>query len=63
MLLVNSRSGRAAVQTGARSVMLDDGSVERRIRLIRPMEKTNISRDAMAQTHWEQPDEATFAAA
>ena len=63
VLLVNSRSGRAAVQTGARSVMLDDGSVERRIRLIRPMEKANIPRDAMAQTHWEQADQGAFAKA
>ena len=38
MLLVNSQSGRAAVQVPARSVMLDDGEVERRVRLIRPME-------------------------
>jgi predicted RNA methylase len=63
MLLVNSRSGRAAVQTAARSVMLDDGSVEKRVRLIRPMEKTNIPREAMAQTHWQMADQAAFAAA
>ena len=38
-LLVNSQSGRAAVQVPARSLMLDDGEVERRVRLIRPMEQ------------------------
>ena len=38
-LLVNSQSGRAAVQIPAPSVMLDDGEVERRVRLIRPMER------------------------
>ncbi len=38
MLLVNERSGRAAVQVPAPSLMLDDGEVERRVRLIRPME-------------------------
>ncbi len=62
-LLVNSRSGRGAVQIGARSVMLDDGSIEKRVRLIRPMERTNIPREAMAQTHWEESDPAAFATA
>ena len=62
-LLVNSRSGRGAVQIGARSVMLDDGSIEKRVRLIRPMERTNIPREAMAQTHWEESDPAAFASA
>ncbi len=38
LLLVNSQSGRAAVQVPAPSLMLDDGEVERRVRLIRPME-------------------------
>jgi hypothetical protein len=35
-----SQSGRAAVQVPAPSLMLDDGEVERRVRLIRPMERT-----------------------
>jgi hypothetical protein len=35
-LLVNAQSGRAAVQVSAPSLMLDDGTVERRIRLLRP---------------------------
>jgi hypothetical protein len=37
-LLVNSRSGRAAVQVPATSLMLDDGTIEPRLRLIRPTE-------------------------
>ena len=44
MLLVNSQSGRAAVQVPRRSLMLDDGEVERRVRLIRPMEQPAMSR-------------------
>jgi hypothetical protein len=32
-------SGRAAVQIPTTSVMLDDGEIERRVRLIRPMEQ------------------------
>jgi predicted RNA methylase len=61
-LLVNARSKRAAVQLPARSVMLDDGEVERRIRLIRPMEKLNFGMNHLAETSWEEVDERTFAA-
>jgi predicted RNA methylase len=59
-LLVNSQSNRAAVQIPARSVMLDDGEVERRVRLIRPMERSAFSLAMMAQTHWRQADRETF---
>ena len=60
-LLVNARSKRAAVQLPARSVMLDDGEVERRIRLIRPMEKLNFALDHLGETSWEEVDDASFA--
>jgi predicted RNA methylase len=63
MLLVNAQSGRAAVQVPARSVMLDDGEVERRVRLIRPMEHPVMALAAMPQTHWREADRATFARA
>ena len=59
-LLVNARSKRAAVQLPARSVMLDDGEVERRIRLIRPMEKLNFALNHLAETSWEEVDEPAF---
>ncbi len=62
-LLVNERSGRAAVQVHAPSVMLDDGEVEYRVRLIRPMEAPNVPIRTMAESHWQEADEATFAAA
>ncbi|MBD3729263.1 MAG: strawberry notch family protein [Sphingomonadales bacterium] len=62
-LLVNARSKRAAVQLPARSLMLDDGEVERRVRLIRPMERLNFALAHLAETNWEQADEASFAAA
>ena len=61
VLLVNSQSGRAAVQVPARSVMLDDGEVERRVRLIRPMEHPVMPLTAMPQTHWQEADRETFA--
>ncbi len=62
-LLVNERSGRAAVQVHAPSVMLDDGDVEYRVRLIRPMEAPNVPIRMMAESHWAEADEAAFAAA
>jgi len=62
-LLVNSKSGRAAVQVPAPSLMLDDGEIERRVRLIRPMEYHQASLKMMADSHWENVDRATFVAA
>ncbi len=62
-LLVNSQSGRAAVQVPSPSVMLDDGEVERRIRLIRPMERPSMALAMMPQTHWQEADRETFARA
>ena len=61
LLLVNARSGRAAVQLPSRSLLLDDGSLERRIRLLRPMEAPTMALDAMAETEWERADPAAFA--
>src|SRR5690606_5310851 len=62
-LLVNERSGRAAVQIPTTSVMLDDGEIERRVRLIRPMEAMNIPIRMMGETHWIEVDCAAFASA
>ena len=59
-LLINERSGRAAVQIPTTSVMLDDGEIERRVRLIRPMEAMNIPVRAMGETHWIEADRAAF---
>jgi hypothetical protein len=63
VLLVNSLSGRAAVQIPARSLMLDDGEVERRVRLIRPMEHPTIPLAMMPQTNWREVDRDTFVGA
>ncbi|MBR7653457.1 strawberry notch family protein [Brucella oryzae] len=62
-LLINERSSRAAVQIPTTSVMLDDGEIEQRIRLIRPMEAHNVPIKMMDETHWIEADEATFASA
>ena len=62
-LLVNERSGRAAVQVPATAVMLDDGEVERRVRLIRPMDAHNIPIRLLGETHWAEVDRDAFASA
>ena len=62
-LLVNSRSGRAAVQVPATSLMLEDGTMEPRVRLIRPMEAATLPARMMEETHWLEADRAAFAAA
>jgi hypothetical protein len=62
-LLINERSGRAAVQIPTTSIMLDDGEIERRVRLIRPMEAHNIPIKMMDETHWVDADRAVFTAA
>ncbi|WP_118138111.1 strawberry notch family protein [Oceanicella sp. SM1341] len=62
-LLINERSGRAAVQIPTTSVMLDDGEVERRVRLVRPMEAHNLPVKMMGETHWMEADRGAFAAA
>lgn len=63
VLLINSRSGRAAVQVPTTSIMLDDGEIERRVRLIRPMEAFSMSIRMMSDTLWVETDKQTFAAA
>lgn len=62
-LLVNERSGRAAVQIPTTSIMLDDGEIERRVRLIRPMEAHNVPIKMMGETHWVDADRTGFTAA
>jgi hypothetical protein len=62
-LLLNSRSGRAAVQVPATSLMLDDGSIEPRLRLIRPTEASTVPAKIMEDTHWLEADRAAFISA
>jgi predicted RNA methylase len=62
-LLVNERSGRAAVQLPASSVMLDDGEIEQRVRLVRPMEASNVPLKTMTESHWLEADRQAFVSA
>ncbi|MGC8528549.1 strawberry notch C-terminal domain-containing protein, partial [Acidiphilium sp.] len=61
-LLVNDQSGRAAVQMPAPSLTLDDGEVQRRVRLVRPMARETIALDAIERSHWENAGAEPFAA-
>jgi len=63
VLLINERSGRAAVQVPAPSIMLDDGEIERRIRLIRSMEQHQVPLNTMVESHWVEADRERFATA
>ena len=63
VLMVNTRSGRAAVQVPTTSLMLDDGEIERRVRLIRPIESQNIAIRLMGGTQWVETDRPAFVAA
>ncbi|WP_426536584.1 strawberry notch-like NTP hydrolase domain-containing protein [Bradyrhizobium sp. McL0615] len=62
VLLVNERSGRAAVQVPAPSLMLDDGEIDQRVRLMRPMESHHVALKAMAESHWLETDRDRFSA-
>ena len=62
-LLVNAQSGRAAVQVSCPSLVLDDGSVEARIRLLRPSERQAMSLEALGATQWRHAEPDVFAQA
>ena len=57
------RSGYAAVQVPAPSLMRDDGEVEQRVRLIRPLERQTLSLKMMDESYWVEADRARFTAA
>jgi hypothetical protein len=60
VLLVNTRSNRAAVQLPTASLMLDDGAIEHRVRLLRPTDELRFGLDALAETHWQPADRKLF---
>ncbi|OWV98862.1 bifunctional class I SAM-dependent methyltransferase/DEAD/DEAH box helicase [Rhizobium sp. R693] len=62
-LMINGKSGRAAVQIPTRSIMLDDGSVQPRVALIRPMDEIRFELRQLEETNWEEADGQSFAAA
>lgn len=59
-LLINGQSGRAAVSMQAASLMHDDGTVEARRRLLRPLAQERISCKSLADSHWRSAEQADF---
>jgi hypothetical protein len=51
------------VQVPATSLMLDDGTIEPRLRLIRPMETSTVPAKIMEDTNWLEADRSAFTAA
>jgi predicted RNA methylase len=60
VMLVNTRSSRAAIQLPSASLMLDDGAIEHRVRLLRPTDELRFGLDALAETHWQPADRKLF---
>jgi predicted RNA methylase len=63
VLLHIVRSGYAAVQVPAPSLMRDDGEIEQRVRLIRPLERQTLSLKMMAESYWVEAHRERFTAA
>lgn len=60
-LMINGKSGRPAVMVPTRSIMLDDGSVQPRVSLIRPLDELRFEVRQLEETSWEEADEKVFA--
>ncbi|MBP1847391.1 putative RNA methylase [Rhizobium petrolearium] len=59
-LMINGKSGRPAVMVPTRSIMLDDGSIQPRVSLIRPMDELRFEVRQLEETNWEETDEQAF---
>ncbi|MEZ2129768.1 MULTISPECIES: strawberry notch-like NTP hydrolase domain-containing protein [unclassified Sinorhizobium] len=62
-LMINGKSGRPAVMVPTRSIMLDDGSIQPRVALIRPMDELRFEVRQLEETNWQETDERAFAEA
>jgi hypothetical protein len=60
VLLVNARSSRAAIRLPTASLMLDDGTIEHPVRLLRPTDELRFGLDALAETHWQPTNRNLF---
>ena len=61
-LMVNARSGRAALALPAPSLMRDDGGVEKRVRLLRPAGRDTVAANALAASNWAEAAEPEWRA-
>ena len=60
VLMVNARSGRAAVILPAPSRMFDDGGVQERVRLLRPATREAMARVELGASNWRASAEAEW---
>jgi hypothetical protein len=60
--IVNASSECAALQVAASSLTLENGSVEERVRLIRPLSRDAVAKTRLAASHWQIATEAEFTA-
>ena len=61
-LLTNEQSHRAAVQVPAASLMHDDGTIQARTRLVRPIARETVALDQFEHSHWHQATAEEFGA-
>jgi predicted RNA methylase len=61
--MINGKSGRPAVMVPTRSIMLDDGTVEPRVSLVRPLDELRFEMRQLAETRWEEADVPAFSRA
>lgn len=59
-LLLNGRSGRAAIAVPTTSLMMEDGEPIRRIQLVRPMGSEKLLEHELASTEWKPATDADF---
>ncbi|MGO7185844.1 strawberry notch-like NTP hydrolase domain-containing protein [Rhizobium brockwellii] len=62
-LMMNGKSGRPAVMVPTRSIMLEDGSVQPRVSLIRPMDELRFEVRQLQETNWQEVVQQVFALA
>jgi hypothetical protein len=62
-LMMNGKSGRPAVMVPTRSIMLEDGSVQPGVSLIRPMDELRFEVRQLQETNWQEVDQQVFALA
>ena len=60
--MVNGRSNRPAVRLPAPVRMLEDGGIEKRVRLARPAARETLAEAALQASHWREADEAEWQA-
>jgi hypothetical protein len=59
-LMHNARSGRVALLVPARSLLSDDGTRIARFEMIRPLKRTHIPAEQLAESNWEVIEQPEF---